>query len=83
MEVDDTADFVEVDDTAATNLGGRHGLGFDPAPHYVFRDVLQAQHLSEYCLGAERSGTEVRDLSIAPVTVNPTIPDSSMVLPYN
>lgn len=56
------ADFVEVDDAAAANLRGRHGLGFDPATHHVFRDVLQPQHLSEYRLGAKRSGTEVRDL---------------------
>lgn len=56
------ANFVEVDDAAAANLGGWHGLSFDPAAHHVFRDVLQTQHLSEYRLGAEWSGTEVRDL---------------------
>lgn len=59
--VEVAADFVEVDDAAAADLGGRHGLGFNPATHHVFRYVLQAEHLREDRLGAERSSAEVRD----------------------
>lgn len=55
-------DAAELNGSAEANLGGRHDLSFDPVAHHVFGDVFQVQHLSEYRLGAEWSGTEVRGL---------------------
>lgn len=60
--VEVTADTVQVHHAATANLGSRDRLGFHPAPHHVFRDVFQAQHLREDRLRAERRGAEVRDL---------------------
>ncbi|MNR44982.1 hypothetical protein D3C85_1637900 [compost metagenome] len=52
---------MEVDDAATADLGGRDGLGFDPAAHYVFGDVLHAQHLGQDELRAERRAPEIGD----------------------
>lgn len=59
--VEVTANTVQVHHAATANLGSRDRLGLHPAPHHVFRDVLQAQHLGEDRLRAERRGAEVRD----------------------
>ena len=55
------ADAVEINDTGVADLGGGDGLGLDPATHHAFGDLFQAQHLGEDGLGAERSGTKIRD----------------------
>lgn len=57
--VEVAADAVEVDDAAAADFHGREGVGLYPATHYVITDLLQAHHLSQDLLRAERRVAEI------------------------
>ena len=50
---------MEVDDAAAADFHGRDGVGFDPAAHDVFGDLVEAHHFGQDLLRAERRVTEV------------------------
>ena len=62
---------MEVDDAAAADLGGWDGLGFDPAAHRVLGDVIDAQHLGQDELRAERCVAEIGDALWAPFEGEP------------
>ncbi|MCY1369102.1 hypothetical protein D9M69_561210 [compost metagenome] len=62
---------MEVDDAAAADLGGWDGLGFDPAAHCVFGDVVDAQHLGQDELCAERRVAKIGDAFRVPFEGKP------------
>jgi len=59
--LDIAADAVQVDDAAAADLHGREGVGFHPAAHHVFGDLLDTHHFSQHELRAERCFPEADD----------------------
>ncbi|MCY1365229.1 hypothetical protein D9M69_520680 [compost metagenome] len=62
---------MEVDDAAAADLGGGDGVGLDPAAHHVLSDVVDAQHLGQDELRAERCVAEIGDALWAPFEGEP------------
>lgn len=68
----------------AADFDGRHGVGFDPAAHHVFGDLLEAQQLSQHVLRAERRVAEIGYALGIPLKRKPPLHQTvSCECPYN